>query len=162
MLSDLLSSLDQSALALFVRESIWAYPALETLHIIGIALVFGSILAFDLRVLGVHKALPLDLLGQHVLPWVWAGFALNAVTGAMMFASDAVDFSSNVAFQAKLGLMLLAGLNAWAFASRLHPAQHGAANVDAPSPAPARYSAIASIVLWIAIITAGRMMAYLK
>jgi hypothetical protein len=162
MLSEWLSYLEQTALAVYVRESLWAYPALETLHIIGIGLVFGSILAFDLRVLGVTKALPLKMLERHLLPWVWFGFVLNTITGALMFASDAVDFSSNLAFQAKLGLLVLAGLNAWAFTTRLHPALQGHADVDTASPASSKYSAALSIILWLGIITAGRMMAYLK
>ncbi len=157
-----LEALDQSAVPVAVRESLYIYPALETVHAIGLGLLFGSILAFDLRVLGLHKALPLRLLGRHLLPWVWAGFALNATSGLLMFASDAVKFSTNIALQAKLLLLLIAGINAAVFQTRLEPARAGVPDTDAPSPAPAKVSAALSITLWLAIIIAGRMMAFVK
>lgn len=161
---DFLAGVDQSSVATAVRESLYIYPALETLHAIGLGLLFGSILAFDLRVLGVHKALPLRLLGRHLLPWVWLGFGLNAVSGLLMFASDAVKFSTNVALQGKLILIVLAGLNAVVFEKRLHPryASGPDADTEVPSPGPAKISAALSITLWLAIIVAGRMMAFVK
>jgi hypothetical protein len=146
-------------LSVAVREWSWPYPALETLHIIGIALVFGSVLAFDLRVLGMGRALPVASLHAHLLPWVWTGFALNSATGALMFASDAAEFVVNPALQAKMGLLLLAGLNAMVFQARLYPALREA---EAPASAAARLSAAASIALWLAVIVAGRLMAYVK
>lgn len=161
---DFLTSIDQSAIATAVRESLYIYPALETLHAIGLGLLFGSILAFDFRVLGVHKALPLRLLGRHLLPWVWLGFGLNAVSGILMFASDAVKFSGNVALQAKLVLIVLAGLNALVFETRLNPVRTAGpeADLEMPSPLPAKVSAALSISFWLAIIIAGRMMAFVK
>ena len=163
-LSDFLTALDQSSVAVVVRESLYIYPALETVHAIGLGLLFGSILAFDLRVLGVHKALPLSLLGRHLLPWVWLGFGMNAISGLLMFASDAVKFSSNVALQAKLVLIVLAGFNAFVFETRLHPVRSGGPDADIamPSPMSAKISAALSISLWLAIIVAGRMMAFVK
>jgi hypothetical protein len=146
-------------IAAFVRDDAWTYPALETIHIIGIGLIFGSILAYDLRVLGWHRALSLRLLARHLLPWVWAGFALNATSGALLFVSDAIEFAANPALQAKLLLIGLAGVNAAAFQLRLARGQE-AWDMDAQSPPAARASAAFSIILWLAIITAGRLMAY--
>jgi hypothetical protein len=160
--ADLFVTLDQSAVAVTVRESLWIYPLLETLHVIGIALVFGSILQFDLRVLGVSKALPLDVLGRHLLPWVWIGFALNAVTGILMFVSDAVEFSVNIALQIKLVLIVLAGLNALVFQMRFAPQSAAIGETTSDSPGAAKFSAALSITLWLAIVVAGRMMAYVK
>lgn len=155
--------IEHSALATAVRESIWIYPFLETVHAVGLGLIFGSILAFDLRVLGIHKSLPLRLLGRHLLPWVWAGFVLNATSGVLMFASDAVEFSTNPALRAKLVLIALAGINAYVFQKRIYQRQMTEEyDVDFPSPPAARVSAALSIVLWLAIITAGRMMAFVK
>jgi hypothetical protein len=152
-------SLAATPLSIFLRESVWAYPALETAHIIGIALVFGSILAFDLRILGRHGSLPLDTLGRHLLPWVWIGFVVNAASGILLFVSNPIEFAANPALQAKLGLIALAGLNAAYFQWRIAP-EMAAWNIEVPAPAAARMSAILSIVLWLAVITAGRMMAY--
>lgn len=148
-----------TTLSVFLRESTWAYPILEIAHIIGIALVFGSILAYDLRVLGRHRSLPLDILGRHLLPWVWTGFALNATSGLLLFISNPVEFAANPALQYKLALIGLAGLNAAYFHWRIAPAIP-AWNIATPAPAAARMSALLSIGLWISVIAAGRLMAY--
>lgn len=147
--------------AAFVRESVWAYPALETLHVLGLGLVFGSILAFDVRLLGWHRELPVSRLGRHLLPWVWAGFAMNAASGVLLFLSDAVEFAENTSFRVKLVLLALAGLNALWFQLRIAPTMP-AWETGAGTPARAKLAAGLSIVLWLAIITAGRLMAYVK
>lgn len=154
-------TIEGSSIAVFVRETTWTYPILENLHIIGIALIFGSILAFDLRILGYNRALPISALGRHLLPWVWTGFITNATTGALLFASDAAEFSQNPALAAKLGLIVLAGLNALIFQWRIMP-NLAALDGEAATPTLARISAVISIALWLSIITAGRMMAYIK
>ncbi|MFN0217862.1 MAG: DUF6644 family protein [Hyphomicrobium sp.] len=150
----------QSALATFIGQSAWAYPALETLHVLGLALVFAPILIFDLRVLGFNGDMDLDRLHRALLPWVWTGFATNVTSGALLFISDAAEFARNPAFQVKLALILLAGINALAFQKRLYPGLLG--DDRARLGRGARLSATASIVLWLAIIAAGRMMAYVK
>jgi hypothetical protein len=146
-------------LSVFLREATWAYPVLEIAHIIGLALVVGSIFAFDLRLLGVNTSLPMTILGRHLLPWVWIGFCLNAVSGGLLFISNPVEFAANPALTAKLGLIALAGINALYFQLRLAPAME-AWNCGTPAPAEARISALFSIVLWLAVIVAGRLMAY--
>lgn len=147
--------------AAYVRDSVWAYPALEIVHVLGLGLVIGSILAYDLRLLGWHRDLPLSRLGQHLLPWVWIGFALNLASGALLFMSDAVEFAENTSFRVKMLLLMLAGLNALWFQHRLAPAIP-AWDRDADAPGAARTAAVLSIVLWLAIVTAGRLMAYVK
>jgi hypothetical protein len=153
-------AVQQSAAAAFVGESVWAYPALEIVHVLGIALVFGPILIFDLRVLGLYRDVDLSRLHRILLPWVWTGFALNAASGALMFVSDAAEFAANTAFRFKLALIAVAALNAVAFQKRWFPAIGGA---DDPKISfRAKASAGASIALWLAIISAGRLMAYVK
>lgn len=154
-------NIEATAAAAFIKDSVWAYPALETIHIIGLGLIFGGILAFDLRVLGLNKSIPVSRLGQHLLPLVWLGFFMNAASGALLFASDAVDFSTNLALQTKLFLILLAGINAAVFRRRIQPS-FGEWDADRAAPNIARASAGLSITLWIAIVIAGRMIAYVK
>lgn len=154
-------SIETTAVAGFVKDSVWAYPALETVHIIGLGLVFGAIVAFDLRVLGLNKSISVSRLGQHLLPWVWLGFFMNAMSGVLLFASDAGDFSNNPALQTKLFLILLAGINAAVFRTRVQPS-FGEWDADRAAPRFARTSAGFSIALWIAIVVAGRMIAYVK
>jgi hypothetical protein len=153
------SDLAATQLSVFLRESTWTYPILEIAHIIGIALVFGSILAYDLRVLGRHRTLPLDTLGRHLLPWVWSGFVLNATSGLLLFVSNPVEFAANPALQYKLALIALAGLNAAYFQWRIAPAI-GTWNTSTTAPLAARLSALLSIGLWLSVIAAGRLMAY--
>ena len=147
--------------AQFVRESVWAYPALETLHVLGLGLVFGSIVAFDLRLLGWHRDLSLSRLGRHLMPWVWAGFVVNLGSGVLLFLSDAIEFAANTSFRVKMLLLALAGLNALWFQARIARSMP-AWDRDADPPRPAKAAAVLSIVLWLAIITAGRLMAYVK
>jgi hypothetical protein len=151
----------QSALAVYVRESMWAYPLFETLHVIGLALIFGPILLFDLRVLGWNKDFAVSRLHKALLPWVWTGFALNAASGILLFVSDAAEFAANTALRLKMVLLVLAGLNALYFQARIAPSAT-AWDRENKAPVTARFSAAASIVLWLAIITAGRMIAYIK
>lgn len=152
--------LQHSTAATFIGESAWAYPGLEIVHVLGIALVFGPILIFDLRVLGFYRDLDIMRLHRVLLPWVWTGFALNVISGALMFASDAAELAGNSAFRIKLVLIALAGANALAF-RRSWFAQSDDAS-DSKLQHGAKASAIASIALWLAIITAGRLMAYVK
>ncbi len=148
-------------LATAVRESIWLYPFLETLHIVGLVFVVGSIWAFDLRILGRNKGMSVITLGHHLLPWVWTGFAMNATTGALLFISDAAEFAGNTALQVKLLLIATAGVNAAIFQGRLYRSVESW-DRNIPAPAAARTSAALSILLWLLIIVAGRMIAYVE
>lgn len=150
---DWLASLSVSE---FVRQSDWAYPSLEIIHVLGIALVFAPILIFDLRVLGTYADLSVDRLRRLLLPWVWFGFAMNALSGVLLFMSDAVELASNTAFRAKLMLIVLACINAAIFQTRLD------AGRGSPPSVAAKVSAVVSICTWLAIIAAGRLMAYVK
>jgi hypothetical protein len=146
------------AIAAFVRDATWAYPILEVLHVIGLALVFAPIMLFDLRVLGFYRDMPIARWHRALLPWVYAGFTLNAVSGILMFASDAAEFAANQSFQVKIGLLAIAAVNAIYFETRLRPSLYdGSAASNG-----AKVSAALSIIMWLAIITAGRMMAYIK
>jgi len=153
------SDLAATPLSVSLREDTWAYPILEIAHIVGIALVFGSILAYDLRILGRTRTIPVGTLGRHLLPWVWTGFLINATSGALLFVSNPVEFAANTALQYKLALIALAGLNAAYFQWRVAPSID-TWNTDAAAPIPARLSALLSIGLWLTIIAAGRLMAY--
>lgn len=147
--------------AIFVRESAYAYPALETLHVLGLGLLFGSVAAFDCRLLGWHTDLPVRRLARHLLPWVWIGFSINATSGLLLFISDAAEFAENAALQVKLALIALAGLNTLVFHAHVYRSVN-AWDVDLPPPASAKLAAAASLAIWVAIIAAGRMIAYVK
>lgn len=148
-------------LAASIRESIWIYPFLETAHVIGLALVVGSIVSFDLRILGLNRDLAVRQLSRHLLPWVWTGFFINAATGVLLFISDAAEFAASRALQVKLLLILAAGLNAAVFQGRLIRTVERW-DTRERAPAGARASAALSVTLWLAIVVARRTIAYIK
>lgn len=155
----LLAGLEGTPLAAAARESIWLYPIAELLHIIGFVLLVGAAAMFDLRLLGLSRAIPVSSLAAHLLPWSRAGLAVVAPTGLLMFASDATATAANPAFRLKLLLILAAGLNALAF--HLGPFRRVRAwDRDAPSPVAARIAAVLSLLIWAAVIAAGRLIAY--
>jgi hypothetical protein len=153
------TSLERTAVASAVREGTWLYPAVETLHVLALATLFGSIVLLDARLLGASARLPLDVLARHARRPALAALAVLAITGALMFAADAAALVRNPAFRAKLVLVPLAVLNAlalevgWLRRLRARP--------DAPVPRAARALAAASLALWAAVIVCGRLIAYL-
>jgi hypothetical protein len=150
--------LETTAIADAIRTFRWFYPALETAHYIGLAMVVGGIMLIDLRLLGVAKTLPLrSMIG--LVPWVWIGFVINAVSGSLIFIYGAAGFAANEAFQLKMILMLLAGLNAMIFT--VAAARSKDQWLDSGSvPTAIRVVATLSFVLWLSVVTAGRWMAY--
>lgn len=129
----------------------YAYPLLEVLHIVGISALLGSLLLLELRVWGLGAALPVDPLARLALPLTLAGFALAATTGSLMFASQPGDLIANRVFVVKMGLVMLAGLNAASFHAR-----GGLARVDRV----ARIQTLLSVGIWLAVIFCGRWIAY--
>ena len=148
------------AIARAMREQLWLYPAVEIVHIIGFVIIVGSIVMFDLRVLGLSKAIPVRALRHHLLPWTLGALVLIVPTGFLMFSAHASDFISNRAFQVKMALLLTAGINAAIF--HTGPYQSVASwDTQAPAPLGARASVALSILIWFSIIACGRLLAYL-
>jgi hypothetical protein len=129
----------------------WAYPVLEVLHIVGIALLLGNLVLFELRVWGFGNELPVRALARLALRLSLAGFALIAASGLAMFAGQAQELLSGRVFVLKMGLVLLAGLNAAWFHARgsLQRLDRGA-----------RLQTVVSSGLWLAVIICGRWIAY--
>jgi len=147
--------LEASALADLARTSIWLYPATSVLHVLGIAVLFGAILAFDLRILGAGPTLPLAASARLLLPLARGGFAVAVPSGFVMLAADATHVAVNPAFQVKLALLVCGLLNVLAFHRWALP------DVAVMSPsALARVSAGLSLALWPSVILCGRMIAY--
>ena len=134
-----------------LQTSPWAYPALEAAHIAGIAALFGSLLLFELRVLGLGRGIDAGALARLALPLSLAGFALAALTGLTMFATQPQELLPNPAFRLKMLLLMLAGANAAWFHARGSLLR---------ADAIARLQAVASTALWLAVIACGRGIAY--
>lgn len=135
-----------------LQSSAWAYPALEVVHITGIALLLGNLVLLELRVFGWGAALPVRDLARLSLGLVLLGFGLAAASGLLMFFSQAAELLSNRAFTTKMILLMTAAANAGWFHARnsLH-------RLDAW----ARAQMILSTILWVAVIVCGRWIAYL-
>jgi hypothetical protein len=129
----------------------YAYPALEVVHIVGVALLLGNLLALELRVWGVAPELPLQALARLSLSLSLVGFGLLVCSGVLMFAAAPGELLANRSFLWKMGLLQLAGLNAAWFHAR-----GGLARLDRT----ARAQTVLSLGLWLAIIMLGRWIAY--
>lgn len=129
----------------------WAYPALEVVHIAGIALLLGNLVLLELRVWGLGAALPVRDLARLSLAVALGGFALAAASGLVMFATQPEELLSNRAFTLKMLLLMLAAGNAAWF--------HGRGSL-AKLDAMARALLLTSTGLWLAIVTCGRWIAY--
>lgn len=128
-----------------------AYPALEVLHIAGIALLLGSLVLLELRVWGLQAELPLRPLARLALGVTAAGFCLVLLSGLLMFAAQPAELLANRAFLIKLGLVQLAGLNAVWF--------HGRDSLGR-CDGLARAQTVLSTGIWLAAIICGRWIAY--
>jgi hypothetical protein len=148
------------AIAKAMRENLWLYPAVEIVHIVGFVILVGSVLMFDLRVLGLSKQVPVRALARHLLPWSAAALLLILPSGLLMFSAHAGDFLTNRAFQVKMGLLLAAGINAAMFHTGPYRGVE-AWDTNASAPAWARVSVAVSMAIWIAVIACGRLLAYL-
>ena len=153
-------SIEGFAIAKAMRENLWLYPAVEVVHIVGFVILVGAVVMFDLRVLGISKGISVRALARHLLPWSVAALVLIVPSGLAMFSAHASDFISNRAFQVKMGLLLVAGINAAIF----HTGPYTTVaqwDTNAVAPGGARVSVALSILVWIAIIACGRLLAYL-
>ena len=154
----LLSWVEGLPLAVWVRTGAWPFAIANTAHVVGIALLFGGIAVLDLRLLGAaSRAIEVAKLARLVLPVAASGFVLAAVTGVLMFMSNAREYWDHPLFAWKLGLIVAAGANALL----LHATSWRQRDVwGARVPLPARAAGIASLGLWLGVIACGRLMAY--
>ncbi|RJF92371.1 DUF6644 family protein [Noviherbaspirillum saxi] len=151
--------LEASSLGVTMRGSLWMYPIVEIFHIVGFAILVGSVIMFDLRVLGLSKEVPVTAMGRHLLRWSLLSLLLIIPAGVMMFSAHPNDFISNKIFLLKLTLIVCAGVNALSFHAGVYRGVVGW-NTGVSAPAAAKCHAGLSLVLWIAIISCGRLLAY--
>ncbi len=159
-MSDFLSWLEDGSLAEAVRGTPYLYPTLESIHIIGIALLIGPAAAFDLRLLGLARhSLPVTTAASYLLPLSRVGFVVAAVTGVLLLVPGANLVVDRGSAPWKLGLILVGGLNILIFHRR---AYRGVAawDLDATTPGSARAAAVVSLLSWSGVTVAGRLLAY--
>lgn len=136
----------------------WTWAASETVHFIGLSLLFGVVLLVDMRMLGFMRSIPFSTV-HRLLPWGMLGFALNVATGMLFFVGAPPDFyTTNALFFWKLALILLAGANALYFTVFEQPWMLEAG--DTP-PLVARVAAASGIFLWLGVLFCGQMLPFL-
>jgi len=152
--------LEASALATRIRDSLYLFPFLESIHVIGLALVFGTIGVIDLRLLGAASTeRPFKRMASDILKWTWGAFALTALTGSLMFITNAGVYYHNFYFRTKMALLVLAAVNMLSFELTLGRSAHRWDRATAAPPA-GRAVAVLSLVIWISVIFAGRLIGF--
>jgi hypothetical protein len=159
-MSEFTAWLEMTAVARFVQESLYGFPAVVAFHIMGLTLSVGTLLWFDLRLLGlVMPACRVSDLYRRLSPWLLTGFAVMFVSGGMLFAAFATAAVENLYFRIKLSAMLIAGVNALVF--HYFTQRSIAGWDDAPRPpVAARVAGLTSLFVWAVAILSGRMMSY--
>jgi hypothetical protein len=161
---DFLASLEQTELSLWLRESDWGFPIMLCFHAVGMGLVVGISFMFSARVLGYAKDFPLAEF-EKLFAIAWFGFAVNAVSGTLMFIGEPRRLLLTPAFLIKLVLIICAGFSIWFLMTTLRGADSPADADSGPSrelavTSRAKIAAIIPIVLWVGAIVAGRLIGY--
>ena len=151
--------LEHTALAIFVRDSLWLFPMIEIVHILGFTVLVGSAVMFDLRLLGIARGVGIVDAANLLLPWSRRALIAVIPSGVLLFITQAAALSTNSVFGLKLILIGLAGANALFF--HRFTFRMVSQWPRSKTPASARAAAVVSLVLWTAVITCGRLIAYL-
>lgn len=138
----------------------WLWPAFETLHFMGLALLVGAVGVLDLRMIGMAPGLPVASV-QRLMPWAVLGFGVNLVTGALFFIGEPQQYMTNFAFLMKLLFIVAAGINVLLFyATGLHRRVEQMRPGD-DTPPGARIVGAASLILWVGVVYWGRMLPFI-
>jgi len=141
-------------------HSAWGWPIVESLHFIGLSLLVGTVGLFDLRMIGLAKGIPMSAL-HKLVPWGVAGYGVNVLTGFMFVTSAPDQYLFNPAFQTKLALMGIAGVNVLFFYRFLFGAVQ-AAGASANASSTTKVVAAISLSCWIGVIVCGRLITYYR
>lgn len=155
-----ITTLNSTALSGYIMGNEWIWPVLEMAHFLGLCLLFGSLLIVDLRVIGVARKIPINLI-ENFIKFALIGFAINIATGTLFVIGDSDRYLINIAFQLKMIVILAAGINTAYFVRRVQPQIQQGLDGDQLS-AESRYVAVFSLFLWTAVIILGRLIPYVE
>jgi hypothetical protein len=152
--------LHETAFAAAIRTSSLLFPWVESVHVLAIALVVGSIAAVDLRLLGLaSRSRPITRMIHDILPLTWTAFAIAVLTGAALFSSNAIQYAHNGPMRLKMLLLAIAGINMLVFHFVTY--RSVAAWDEAPrTPLPVRLAGAASLALWVGVVAFGRWIGF--
>jgi len=156
-----MSTLDWIAanLGSFVHVMPWTWPIAEALHFLGLCLLLGALIVIDLRMMGFNRGLAAFSV-HDLLTLVWVGFTINLVTGIVFYVGDPHRYTPNVAFQLKMVLVLLAGVNALYYQRNIAP-QMATWTEDTEVPVNAKVVGALSLLLWFSVLSYGRLIPYI-
>ena len=156
----LLEALQDTSVATMIREDGRSFQLIESLHVLAITFVVGTVAMVDFRLLGVaSRTRAVSRLTKEILPWTWGGFVVAVITGGLMFSSAAVKYIDNIPFRLKFVIMVLAGINMLVF----HTATQrsiGHWDEHASPPMGAKVAGGLSILCWLGVIAAGRWIGF--
>jgi len=156
----LLNAIRDTGLAGAIRNSLYLFPLIESFHVIGLTLVFGTIAMVDLRLLGLastHRRI--SRVKSDLLKWTWLAFALTGITGALMFTTNAPVYFANLQFRLKRACIALAGINMLIFELTTGRAVHRW-DTQRSAPAAGKLAGALSLLLWISVIFFGRWIGF--
>ncbi|MFC3101751.1 DUF6644 family protein [Altererythrobacter lauratis] len=153
-------AIEYSPLGIGIAESLWAFPMIETVHVIALVTVFGTIAIMDLRMLGLASTnVPITRVSNDTLKWTWIGFVTAAITGTLLFASKASTYMVNPFFLTKMGIMALAGLNMLIFHFVTYKTVDQWDSATSP-PTAVKVAGLLSIIMWLVIVFCGRAIGF--
>jgi hypothetical protein len=160
MMANFLQGIYDSAVGTAIRQGTLLFPTIETIHVLMVTTVVGTILIVDLRLLGFssHRKGARQLI-LDLLPFTWVAFAVAALTGALLFSSNSTGYAANTPFLAKMVLLLIAGINMVVFHLTAYRRIDQWSD-SLPPPTGVRISGATSLALWIAIVFFGRWIGF--
>ncbi len=143
-----------------IRSSFWMFPAFETIHVIAIVFVLGSIVRLDMRLMGlIWRNRPVTEVADEMLPWTWTAFVIAAIFGSMLWMSKPMTYFGIAFFDAKMILMLLAGINMLVF-QYVTFRNVRVWDRDPIPPAAARFQGSLSMAFWLCVVICGRFIGF--
>lgn len=158
--TNLWERLEYSGVGSYIAQSTWAFPTLETLHVISLVTVLGTIFVMDLRMLGLtSNKFAVTATAKDTLPWTWGAFVAAAITGGLLFVSKATSYVINPYFLLKMAFIALAGLNMMYFHFITYrTVEHW--DRDASMPASVKVAAVLSLIFWVLVVFFGRAIGF--
>jgi hypothetical protein len=144
-----------------LMRTAWAWPAMESVHFVGLSLLVGTILVFDLRMLGMARRVPMSAL-HRLIPWGVLGYAINVISGSMFLMTEPNQYLYNPAFHFKVAFMGLAGLNILVFYFTATWRRVSALGPGDAAPRLAKVVAATSLCLWLGVIICGRLITFYR
>jgi hypothetical protein len=155
-LTQLMEWLQATSWAVFIHQTKWAFTTIEVIHLVAITAVLGSIAVVDLRLLGLASTRrPFSELAREILPYTWAAFVIAAITGSLLFISQATQYFVTPTFWVKMVIMLAAGINMAIF-EFITVRGVKAWDVTTNLPLPARLAGGISLACWALVFVFGR------